>query len=103
MRSEFEEKQAELKAQFEAKIDEIKRKSAEELNNTKAEMIARLKRDYGKNFLASYTVNLKKLFNFIFVNVESNYEKFKADKEEEQQDIQRNYKRKLSDADVKMR
>lgn len=67
MRSEFEEKQAELKAQFEAKIDEIKRKSAEELNNTKAEMIARLKRDYGKKFLASYTVKIeKKLFNLLY-------------------------------------
>ncbi|XP_055320348.1 putative uncharacterized protein DDB_G0282133 [Sitodiplosis mosellana] len=80
LRSEFEEREAELKAQFEAKIDEIKKKSSDELSTTKSEMIAKLKRDY-----------------------ELNYEKFKADKEEEQIDMQRNYKRKLSDADVKMR
>lgn len=57
LRSEFEEQQATLKAQFEAKLDEIKRKSADELNNTKAEMIAKLKRDYGKNRLLATSMH----------------------------------------------
>lgn len=42
-------------------------------------------------------------FWILFSFVETNYEKFKAEKEEEQIDMQRNYKRRLSDADVKMR
>lgn len=41
--------------------------------------------------------------NFYFHYTETRYEKFKADKEEEQLDMQRNYKRKLSDADDKIR
>lgn len=77
MRFEFEEKQAELKAQFESKIEEIKRKSAEELNHTKAEMIAKLKRDYGERrhiFLATqfeianYSIFLN-ITHFFFVSM----------------------------------
>lgn len=36
-------------------------------------------------------------------HTESQYEKFKADKEEEQLDLQRNYKRQLINAEDKMR
>lgn len=39
----------------------------------------------------------------IIINTESQYEKFKADKEEELQDLQRNYKRQLTNAEDKMR
>lgn len=36
-------------------------------------------------------------------HIESQYEKFKADKEDEQQDLQRNYKRQLINFEDKMR
>lgn len=52
LRDEFAEKEAKLKADFEAKLDEIKRKNADELSSCRAEMIAKLKRDYGR-FLES--------------------------------------------------
>lgn len=66
-------------------------------------MIAKLKREYGKWML----ILQKEIFFFSlqrnFFSLETRYEKFKADKEEEQLDMQRNYKRKLSDADDKIR
>lgn len=49
------------------------------------------------------TVNFIQDFGFRDLKTESRYEKFKSEKEEEQLDMQRNYKRKLSDADVKLR
>lgn len=105
LRIDYEEKEAEMKSQFEAKLEEIKRKSADDLNNSKAEMIAKLKRQYGKNLSWQQYENTKfvHLHKFYFHNIEANYEKFKADKEDEQQDLQRNYKRKLADADVRLR
>lgn len=104
MRTEFAEKEAALRAEFETKLQEIKRKSADELNTCKTEMITKLKREYGES-LQMWTKQFE-IFHFtlLFRNkTESRYEKFKADKEEEQLDMQRNYKRKLSDADVKTR
>ncbi|XP_031632588.1 uncharacterized protein LOC116346591 [Contarinia nasturtii] len=80
LKVEFEEKEAEMKMNYEEKVEAIKRKSVEDISNYKAEMIAKIKREY-----------------------ETNYEKFKAEKEDEQQDIQRNYKRKLSNAESKIR
>lgn len=37
-----------MKNEFERKLDEIKKKYADELNTTRNEMIAKLKREYGK-------------------------------------------------------
>lgn len=48
LKEEFEEKELELRAHFESKIDEIKRKCSEDLNLSQAEMKARLKKEYGK-------------------------------------------------------
>lgn len=47
MQSEFKEKEAKLRVDFETKLDEIKRKSADDLHMCKTEMIAKLKREYG--------------------------------------------------------
>lgn len=47
LRIQFEKKEAEMNAQFEAKLDELRSMSSNELQNCKAEMIAKLKRDYG--------------------------------------------------------
>lgn len=43
------------------------------------------------------------LIHGIIKHTESQYEKFKADKEEELLDLQRNYKRQLINAEDKMR
>lgn len=102
LRQEFDDREAEMKADFAAKMAEIKRKSAEELSTSKAEMIAKLKANYGELHRKTPTNPNPYLFYFL-IQTESNYEKFKADKEEEQLDLQRNYKRKLSDADVRIR
>lgn len=48
LKQEFNEKEAEMRAEFDGKMNEIKRKSADDLNACKADMIAKLKREYGK-------------------------------------------------------
>lgn len=48
LKVEFEQKEAEMKTHFEEKIEAIKRKSADDLNQCKNDMIAKLKREYGK-------------------------------------------------------
>lgn len=48
MKEEFAEKETELRAHFEAKIEEIKRKCAEDLSHSQADVKARLKKEYGK-------------------------------------------------------
>lgn len=47
LQSEFTEKEAKLRVDFETKLDEIKRKSADDLHMCKTEMVAKLKREYG--------------------------------------------------------
>lgn len=48
LKEEFKEKETELRVHFEAKIEEIKRKCAEDLSLSQAEMKSRLKKEYGK-------------------------------------------------------
>lgn len=50
MKLQFTEKETELREQFETKIEEIKRKCSDDLNSTRAEMITKLKQEYGKVF-----------------------------------------------------
>lgn len=45
---EFKAKEIELRAHFEMKIDEIKRKCTDELNHGQLEMKTRLKKEYGE-------------------------------------------------------
>lgn len=47
MKREFVEKETELCTQFEAKIEEIKRKCADDLTSHRNEMKAKLKKEYG--------------------------------------------------------
>lgn len=51
LKEEFEEKETELRTHFEAKIEEIKRKCAEDLSISQSDMKTRLKKEYGKQML----------------------------------------------------
>lgn len=67
LRQEFDDREAEMKADFEAKMAEIKRKSAEELSTSKAEMIAKLKANYGELQWKTITLNLTHIYSvFLF-------------------------------------
>lgn len=49
LKGEFTEKEAELRAHFESKIEEIKQKFSEELNVSQVEMKSKLRKEYGKH------------------------------------------------------
>lgn len=51
LKQKYEDKEAEMKADFATKIKEIKKKSADDFSACKAELIAKLKKDYGKMFI----------------------------------------------------
>lgn len=90
-----------MKNEFESKLSEIKKKFDDDLSANRADMIAKLKRDYGEiDSMDQISTNISYEF---FNSAETQYIKFKQEKEEEQQDMQRMYKRKLVDADVKTR
>lgn len=61
LQGEFVEKETELRAHFEAKIDEIKRKCAEDLSHSQADVKIRLKKEYGKQRNEQKIQNAKRI------------------------------------------
>lgn len=53
LQTEFDEKETAMKNEFESKLEEIKKKYSDEMNATRNDMIAKLKKDYGKAYASA--------------------------------------------------
>lgn len=92
-----------MKIDFEKRLQEIKQKCTDELAVSRNDLVLKYKKENGL-FSDGITAICTLYWTANITSpTELQYEKMKQEKEEAQQDLERMYKRKLIDADVKIR
>lgn len=110
LQDEFTEREVSMKQDFEKRLQEIKQKYIDELSISRNDLVLKYKKENGLchahcpfHTQHSTTEHHNFILSLSLSPTELQYEKMKQEKEEAQQDLERMYKRKLIDADVKIR
>lgn len=104
LQEEFNERESFLKHEFEQRLKEIKQKYTDELSVSRNDLVLKYKKENGLSVSCLHTSCEQFILKVVVISsTELQFEKMKQEKEEAQQDLERMYKRKLIDADVRLR
>lgn len=102
MRLEHDAERQEMEQRFRERLLHVTEEFATELTNNKEELLVRHKKQMGKIINAFIIKQIPSEYLFFYCK-DQQYEKLMSEKEEAIQDLERKHKRKLIDADTRLR